>query len=1277
MKPITVIGVSASLLILAGSAGAQTVFNPGVLRYQMWTSDNPNGPANPGRTTVEAGLGGTPTTDSITLNVFDTPAGQADNYTDRISGLFIPPATTNYVFFLAGDDDSDLFLSTDATPGNKRLIAQQGTWSNKDQWVPAGVTTTRSDQWKNPQGVAPYANGIPLVAGQKYWIEAVHHEGGGGDNVGATFIFKGEPDPANGAASKLTNNVIGYGYTIPASLTVKTQVTNATAYVGSEATFTYEVLNPIPDPLVYQWYRNGALITNAIGLQYTFLTTAADAGAQYKCVVSMPASYSSSLTSTSAVGTVTLNLNTVSYTNGLKVERWFGGTRTGAENGNVGAASDLSVTLPSGLEVQAHGGAPDNFAQRASGWLIPPADGAYVFFLCSDDDADLFLSTDNTAANKQLIAQENAWSGERNWTFSAGDTNSISQKRSDQFTNDLGVTLFPAGIPLLGGHAYYIEAVKHEGGGGDNLGVAWKLFANADPTNGAPPIPAQYLSLITSPTTTLVINTNPVNKTIFEGDSTGFSVVATSDSEFTLLYQWRRAGTNIAGATSPQYNFQPILADSGSHYDVVVSTAEGGLSATSTVATLTVQAAALETGWVKAEVWLNQGTDLGPLNNNQLGAPDFVLAVPAFERGINDNNGVNFQSRVSGFVIPATTGQYDFLVAGDDHIDVWLSTDENPNNKRLICQQPGWSGALAWSDNPGNNNDSDRNQMRSYSWTNANSGGVAPFANGITLNQNTRYYLEMNHQEGTGGDSSEVYMKVHGTADPANGTDSNLKGNLIAFKTQAATFIAFTNQPQSQTTTAGNTATFSAGGVSDATIPFGTTGQYAINASDTFVGFRTFPTVAFQWYKNGTAIPGAITSSYTTPPLRASDSGGQYFATIHSIGTGVSNSLTATLTVTNDTTKPTILFAGQGFLGFSPVLSLRFSRPMDPATMADITHYAISGGTVSVQAVNIFSNDLTRVDLVLTDTPAPGSSVTLTGVTDWSGNTPSNTTIAIVISPLTNTDIGNAAGTDPILPGFFFMDNTNAYTVVAGGSDIWGTSDGFNFSYEQKTNDFDVAVRQTAYTPVSGASKGGLIAQEILDPASRHWYIANGPLAGTTIIDGSGANNTIEANWRTNFTDNTASWAIGPAAPPAYPNAWLRLKRTGSILQGFYSTNNAATWNLLAGMDVSTNSATSALPSTLYVGIIACARNNTADPIYYYEASFDNYSSNFVPAPPRPTMQVGRSGNNIVISWSPAGGHLQSTTTLKNPTWTDVPGGTANPITVVPSAAATFYSVAP
>jgi hypothetical protein len=151
-----------------------------------------------------------------------------DNYGNTITGWFIPAKTGDYVFFTCSDDPSNLYLSTDDSPANKKLIAQETNWANPRQWVTsAGGTdpaSKRSDQFTSSEW-SP-ANKITLTAGKKYYMESQHTEGGGGDNVEVTFIMAGDPDPADGDASKLTGAVIGT--TIPADgLVASTSPTGA------------------------------------------------------------------------------------------------------------------------------------------------------------------------------------------------------------------------------------------------------------------------------------------------------------------------------------------------------------------------------------------------------------------------------------------------------------------------------------------------------------------------------------------------------------------------------------------------------------------------------------------------------------------------------------------------------------------------------------------------------------------------------------------------------------------------------------------------------------------------------------------------------------------------------------------------------------------------------------------------------------------------------------------------------------------------------------------
>ena len=81
------------------------------------------------------------------------------------------------------------------------------------------------------------------------------------------------------------------------------------------------------------------------------------------------------------------------------------------------------------------------------------------------------------------------------------------------------------------------------------------------------------------------ITTNPVSRTVTEGQTATFSVTASGTTP--LSYQWQQNGTNISGATGASYTTPATtLADSGSTFRVTVTNSAG--STTSSAATLTV-----------------------------------------------------------------------------------------------------------------------------------------------------------------------------------------------------------------------------------------------------------------------------------------------------------------------------------------------------------------------------------------------------------------------------------------------------------------------------------------------------------------------------------------------------------------------------------------------------------------------------------------------------------------------------------------------------------------
>jgi hypothetical protein len=201
----------------------------------------------------------------------------------------------------------------------------------------------------------------------------------------------------------------------------------------------------------------------------------------------------------------------------------------------------------------------ENYGTRCRALIVPPTTGAYTFWIASDDQSVLYLSTDATAANKQLIARVDTWTSWKQWTKEANQQS--------------------AAITLTAGQQYYIEALQKEGNGGDSLTVRWQLPGGAFEE----PIPASRC--IPVGVTAPVFTQNPTNVTTAEGNQATFEIRITRSFGATL--QWQRNGTNIPGATSTNYSIAPVmLSDSGSTFRCIAANSYG--STTSLVALLTV-----------------------------------------------------------------------------------------------------------------------------------------------------------------------------------------------------------------------------------------------------------------------------------------------------------------------------------------------------------------------------------------------------------------------------------------------------------------------------------------------------------------------------------------------------------------------------------------------------------------------------------------------------------------------------------------------------------------
>ncbi len=165
----------ASITFNAG-AGAFVIgpaATSGVITREVWTGIGGNAVSQIPVTT-------TPSI-SDTLTTFEGPSNWADSYGTRIRGFLTAPTTGTYTFWIATDDNGELWLSTDTDPANKVLIASVPNFTGIQQW-----------------NVDPLQKSAPiaLVAGQRYYIEALQKEGGGGDNIAVGWAKPGESTAA-------------------------------------------------------------------------------------------------------------------------------------------------------------------------------------------------------------------------------------------------------------------------------------------------------------------------------------------------------------------------------------------------------------------------------------------------------------------------------------------------------------------------------------------------------------------------------------------------------------------------------------------------------------------------------------------------------------------------------------------------------------------------------------------------------------------------------------------------------------------------------------------------------------------------------------------------------------------------------------------------------------------------------------------------------------------------------------------------------------------------
>jgi len=211
-----------------------------------------------------------------------------------------------------------------------------------------------------------------------------------------------------------------------------------------------------------------------------------------------------------------------------------------------------------------------NYGLRVTTWFVPPTSGVYDFYLLSDDEAVLSLSSDATEANLAPWA-----------ATSCCATNSVAEAEQ----------ISPG--DLVAGNRYMLRALFAHGSGPGRFQVVI-IPDQTVPTGGPfPPAPntaplggSQIVAFVNPDIKPVALAAPLPDSSIGPAGVAAFAAQAIAPFG-TVSYQWQLNGVDIPGATRPSFTTAPLSpTNNGETVDVRVTA--GGVSETSVWATITV-----------------------------------------------------------------------------------------------------------------------------------------------------------------------------------------------------------------------------------------------------------------------------------------------------------------------------------------------------------------------------------------------------------------------------------------------------------------------------------------------------------------------------------------------------------------------------------------------------------------------------------------------------------------------------------------------------------------
>ena len=687
----------------------------GVLR-EVWTNLDGSSVSN---LTASSNFPGNPVL-RVVDPAFQSPVNWADRYGVRMRAFLLPPTTSNYTFWVSGDDSCELWLSTDETPAHRVRIATVSNWTAAQAW-----------------NVYPEQRSVPisLVAGKRYYMEALMKESWGGDSLSVGWAYSPTDTPQILGGTNVTP------YEAPAttatSLLVKagnpvTQYApNLTLNVSAQA-LDLSHTNQFP---AVQWTQvsgasaiigTPALANSRIDLpgvgSYTFRATAT----------------SGALSVTDDLVVTVLPALAPDAGSALS-EYWFG------VSGSTVASLSNSLDYPGFphahrvvTSLTSSQSLADEYGERTRGFVLVPVTGSYQFYVAADEAMEFYLSTDASPSNLQLRASVAKAVG-------VGDYFANANQGS-------------GAIQLTGGQRYAFEIRHKEEWGVDHCSVLWQQPGTnylTDITGEFLAPPADMAAAVASTQvldmdSDFILNAGRDQVLYLPQNTVSFS--AYESRRYWASDTPVRSWTQVSGPAGVKLSSPASAACTASFPGVGIYVLRYSVKTLRNTSfdEVRVEVRApinASTGQLTRQVWWNRNYATIDALRADPAFPDHPDIVDNIQELRQTNDwGSLYGTRVTGVLnVPAggtSPVNYTFYVSGDDAAEFSISTDATPGNLKRICFATKPSGR--------------------ENWTNEPSQISAP----IPLKPGGRYFVELLHKETWGSDNFAVAWARDGDRQP-------------------------------------------------------------------------------------------------------------------------------------------------------------------------------------------------------------------------------------------------------------------------------------------------------------------------------------------------------------------------------------------------------------------------------------------------------------------------------------------------------------------------------